>query len=71
MGPLAQIWAAQNDQAGRPGTKAIAAYMNHLTDSGVKLIRDWTIPAPRGAIAKLSLPAEKVSRNAAKQTAKQ
>ncbi len=71
MGPLAQIWAAQNDQAGRPGTNAIAAYMNHLTDSGVKLIRDWTIPAPRGAIAKLSLPAEKVSRNAAKQTAKQ
>lgn len=62
LDPLAQIWAAKNDQAGRPGSAAIAAYMDHLTHSGVKLIRDWRIPAPRGAIAKLSLPAKKVSR---------
>lgn len=44
--PLAQLWAAANDAAGRPGSKAVALYIDELRAAGVTLTRDWSRAAP-------------------------
>ena len=48
--PLAQRWAQRNDKAGRPGSRAVAIYMQQLRGNGVRLTRDWSRPAQQGAI---------------------
>lgn len=60
--PMAQAWARRNDQAGRPGSQAVAAYMNHLDVAGVRIMRDWSLPAPKGALEKLAPAATEVSQ---------
>jgi hypothetical protein len=66
LSPLAQAWAQANDQAGRPGSAAVAAYMGHLVAAKVKVTRDWSLPAPKGALKKMSPPASEVSQVPAK-----
>jgi len=66
LSPLAQVWAQANDQGGRPGSAAIAAYMQHLETAGVDMTRDWSLPAPKGALKKMSPPASEVSQAPAK-----
>jgi TRAP-type C4-dicarboxylate transport system substrate-binding protein len=44
--PLAQIWATAHDAAGRPGSKAVALFMDELRTAGVTLTRDWSRAAP-------------------------
>jgi len=44
--PLAQIWAAANDAAGRPGTDAVEMFVDELRTAGVTLTRDWSRIAP-------------------------
>lgn len=66
LSPLAQAWAQNNDQAGRPGSQAIVAYMQHLVAAKVKITRDWSLPAPKGALRKMSPPAKEVSQAPAK-----
>jgi TRAP-type C4-dicarboxylate transport system substrate-binding protein len=74
LGPVAQEWAARNDRARRPGSKAMASFMSHLSAAGVTLTRDWSAPAPLGALPKMTPPADQVSEapaaHAAKSTAK-
>jgi len=60
--PMAQAWARRNDQAGRPGSQAVAAYMNHLEVAGARVMRDWSLPAPKGALEKLVPTMTEVSR---------
>lgn len=60
--PMAQAWARRNDQAGRPGTQAVAAYMNLLEVAGARVMRDWSLPAPRGALEKLAPAPTEISR---------
>lgn len=60
--PMAQSWARRNDQAGRPGSEAVAAYMNHLQVAGARVMRDWSLPAPRGALEKLAPASNEVSQ---------
>jgi TRAP-type C4-dicarboxylate transport system substrate-binding protein len=62
LSPLAQA----NDQAGHPGSAAVAAYMGHLVAAKVKVTRDWSLPAPNGALKKMSPPASEVSQVPAK-----
>lgn len=38
---IAMRWARVHDAAGRPGSAAVAAYMDGLRDAGVSLARDW------------------------------
>ena len=66
LAPLAQAWARGNDRAGRPGSAAIAAYMEYLEVAKVKVIRDWSLPAPKGALRKMSPPPNEVSQAPAK-----
>lgn len=66
LAPLAQAWALRNDKAGLPGTAAIAAYMNHMKVAGVTVTRDWSLPAPKGALKKMTAPANEVSQAPAK-----
>ena len=62
LAPLAQAWAQANDQAGRPGSAAIAAYMDHLEAAKVQVIRDWSLPAPKGALRKMTPPPSEISQ---------
>lgn len=62
LAPLAQAWAQANDQAGRPGSAAIAAYMDHLEAAKVQVIRDWSLPAPTGALRKMTPPPSEISQ---------
>lgn len=66
LSPLAQAWAVRNDRAGFPGTAAIAAYMNHLKVAKVTITRDWSLPAPKGALQKMTAPANEISQAPAK-----
>jgi TRAP-type C4-dicarboxylate transport system substrate-binding protein len=56
LGPVAQKWAARNDKARRPGSKAMASFMSHLSAAGVTLTRDWSAPAPLDAVPKMTPP---------------
>lgn len=60
--PMAQAWARRNDQAGRPGSEAVTVYMNHLELAGARVLRDWTAPAPKGALEKMTRPAREISQ---------
>lgn len=51
LAPLAQSWAQRNDKAGRPGSRAVAAYISHLREGGMRLTRDWSRPVQSGAPA--------------------
>ena len=62
LSPLAQAWALRNDKAGLPGTAAIAAYMNHMKVAKVTVTRDWSLPAPKGALQKMTAPADEISQ---------
>lgn len=66
LSPLAQAWAVRNDRADLPGTAAIAAFMNLLKASKVTVTRDWSLPAPKGALKKMTAPANEVSQAPAK-----
>ncbi len=61
LAPLAQSWAKRNDEAGMPGTEAVAEYIRLLRQAGVHLPRDWSRPAEPGALPVLTPAAEQVS----------
>ncbi len=50
LSPIAQQWAHNNDEAGRPGTAAVSVFMQQLRDAGVKITRDWSRPPSLGSI---------------------
>jgi TRAP-type C4-dicarboxylate transport system substrate-binding protein len=48
--PLAQQWAKAQDEAGNPGTDAVATYMKQLREAGVTLARDWSAASATGQL---------------------
>lgn len=48
--PIAQKWAAVNDAAKRPGSRAVEMFIDELRTAGVRLTRDWSRVAPPGTL---------------------
>lgn len=48
----------------------MASFMSHLSAAGVTLTRDWSAPAPLGAVPKMTPPARQVSEAPAAHAAK-
>lgn len=61
--PIAQRWAVAQDAAKRPGSKAVAMFMDELRAAGVRLTRDWSRVAAPGT---LDGAAKELSQAAAK-----